>query len=209
MGKSNTVLDVAEEESFTFDILTEGAKPWVDLANIYEPLADDQVILTFDYATTAPVAGGQLLYKTPGLMTDVKENFDDLAATYAEEGEPVYAKAYVNVSKGMKTLGFGSATDHGIRWYISATATASDVSNVLARNFRFITKDQMKAEGGKPLNGLEGDVNGDGEVTVADATFILNLMADEDNNPAGDVNGDGSVTVADYTYVLNIMADEE
>ena len=209
VGKSNTVLDVAEDESFTFDILTEGAKPWVDLANIYEPLADDQVVLTFDYAASAPVAGGQLLYKTPGLMTDVKENFDELAATYEAEGEPVYAKAYVNVSKGMKQLDFGTATDHGIRWYISATATAEDEINVFARNFRFITKAQMKAEGGKLLNGLEGDVNGDGEVTVADATFILNLMADEDNDPVGDVNGDGYVTVADYTFVLNIMADEQ
>ena len=57
--------------------------------------------------------------------------------------------------------------------------------------------------------GLKGDVNGDGEVTVADATFILNVMADEGDDPRADVNDDGEITVADYTYVLNIMADEE
>ena len=56
--------------------------------------------------------------------------------------------------------------------------------------------------------GIVGDVNGDGIVTVADATYILNCMADETYNASADVNKDGSVTVADYTYVLNIMADQ-
>ena len=55
---------------------------------------------------------------------------------------------------------------------------------------------------------LTGDANGDGEVDVADATFILNVMADEADDLRADVNGDGYVDVADYTYVLNIMADE-
>ena len=55
---------------------------------------------------------------------------------------------------------------------------------------------------------LTGDANEDGEVDVADATFILNVMADEADEPKADVNGDGEVDVADYTYVLNLMADE-
>ena len=58
-------------------------------------------------------------------------------------------------------------------------------------------------------NALPGDVNGDGEVDVADYTYILNLMSDEAYETKGDVNGDGEVDVADATYVLNIMADQE
>ena len=57
-----------------------------------------------------------------------------------------------------------------------------------------------------------GDVNGDGSVTVADYTFVLNCMADEstvDEYPTADVNGDGLITVADATFILNIMADQE
>ncbi|MBR6129872.1 MAG: dockerin type I repeat-containing protein [Bacteroidaceae bacterium] len=57
--------------------------------------------------------------------------------------------------------------------------------------------------------GTPGDANGDGAVDVADATYILNLMADDSYSISGDVNKDGEVDVADYTYVLNLMADQE
>ena len=57
--------------------------------------------------------------------------------------------------------------------------------------------------------GTPGDANGDGAVDVADATYILNLMADESYSVSGDVNKDGEVDVADYTYVLTLMADQE
>ena len=57
---------------------------------------------------------------------------------------------------------------------------------------------------------VTGDVNDDGDVDVADYTFILNCMADEaeaSEYPGADVNGDGYIDVADATFVLNIMAD--
>ena len=64
-----------------------------------------------------------------------------------------------------------------------------------------------------PGNGIgdfvEGDANGDGDVDIADYTYILNLMADEAYDAKADVNQDGEVDVADATYVLNIMADQE
>ena len=64
-----------------------------------------------------------------------------------------------------------------------------------------------------PGNGIgdsvPGDANGDGDVDVADYTYILNLMADEAYDAKADVNHDGEVDVADATYVLNIMADME
>ena len=34
-------------------------------------------------------------------------------------------------------------------------------------------------------------------------------MADDSYSISGDVNKDGEVDVADYTYVLNLMADQE
>ena len=207
-GKNHVTWE--ETESFTYDLITEGTKPWVELKNIYEALEEDKLIIAFDYASVEAVSGGQVLYTTPGLRTDVKENLSELAATYNPgDAEPVWATAYINVSKGVKQLSLGTGTDHGIRWYISNDATDETVLELAVRKFRFITKEQMKAEGGKPLNGLEGDTNNDGEVDVADATFILNVMADESDDPAADANGDGSVDVADYTYVLNIMADAE
>ncbi|MBO4550739.1 MAG: dockerin type I repeat-containing protein, partial [Bacteroidaceae bacterium] len=60
----------------------------------------------------------------------------------------------------------------------------------------------------RPETGTQGDVNGDGDVDVADYTYILNLMADEAFDAKADVNGDGEVDVADATFILNIMADQ-
>jgi hypothetical protein len=53
-----------------------------------------------------------------------------------------------------------------------------------------------------------GDVNCDGDITVADAVTVLNAMAGEEVPGNADVNGDGEVTVADFVKVLNIMAGE-
>lgn len=57
-----------------------------------------------------------------------------------------------------------------------------------------------------------GDVNGDGEVTIADANMIVNYYLG--NNPEGfvieaaDVNGDGEVTIADANAIANIYLGE-
>ena len=59
---------------------------------------------------------------------------------------------------------------------------------------------------------VEGDANGDGEVDIADYTYILNVMADDgeaSEYPEVDVNGDNEIDIADATYVLNLMADAD
>ena len=53
---------------------------------------------------------------------------------------------------------------------------------------------------------LVGDVNADGEVTIADFVAVLNAMAGSEVPGDADVNGDGEVTIADGVAVLNIMA---
>lgn len=57
-------------------------------------------------------------------------------------------------------------------------------------------------------NGIRGDVNGDGRVTVADAVavmdYYLHWTAASDSDADYDVNGDGRVTVADAVETMNI-----
>lgn len=62
---------------------------------------------------------------------------------------------------------------------------------------------------------IEGDVNGDGVVDVADIASIISRMAgstedegpqDDDTPDPADVNGDGVVDVADIASVISIMA---
>ena len=186
---------------FGFNIVTAGAKPYLSLHNLYEPLEADEVILAFEYTAKQDIESGLFMYETPQLMTDVRDEIPTLPAV--EE----WTKVYYNVSAGVKELQFGSAVDHGIRWYINYNLKADDEALVLgARNFRIITKAQMKAEGGKALNGEDGDLNGDEKVDIADAVTVLNIMASGEYNPAADVNGDEKVDIADFVTILNIMA---
>ena len=62
--------------------------------------------------------------------------------------------------------------------------------------------------GATPPQGIKGDVNGDGDVTIADGVAVLNAMAGETVPDNPDVNGDGDVTIADFVAVLNIMAQQ-
>lgn len=55
-------------------------------------------------------------------------------------------------------------------------------------------------------NIMEGDVNGDGAVNVADISSIISVMAGEFLSENADVNGDGEVDVADISSVISIMA---
>ena len=54
----------------------------------------------------------------------------------------------------------------------------------------------------------KGDLNGDGDVTIADAVAVLNAMAGGTVPGNADVNGDNDVTIADFVAVLNIMAGQ-
>ena len=57
------------------------------------------------------------------------------------------------------------------------------------------------------VGGLQGDLNGDGKVDIADAVTVLNAMAQEDVDlNAFDVNHDGKVDIADFVSILNLMA---
>ena len=53
---------------------------------------------------------------------------------------------------------------------------------------------------------IQGDVNGDGTVDVADISAIISVMAGTAEFAAADVNEDGSVDVADISNVITIMA---
>ncbi len=58
-------------------------------------------------------------------------------------------------------------------------------------------------------NGLRGDVNGDGEVNVADINTLIDIIlggrVDEDTRIRADVNGDGEVNIADVNAVIDII----
>jgi len=60
-----------------------------------------------------------------------------------------------------------------------------------------------------PLSTLTGDVNGDGEVTMADINTILSVIYDNTTDQEvvqrSDINGDGEVTIADIIYEIDLI----
>ncbi len=55
-------------------------------------------------------------------------------------------------------------------------------------------------------NGVEpGDVNGDGEINIADINALIDIILSGDNQPTADVNRDNEINIADINAVIDII----
>ena len=52
---------------------------------------------------------------------------------------------------------------------------------------------------------LTGDVNGDGEVNIADINALVDMILIGSTQPVGDVNGDGEINIADVNALIDII----
>ena len=52
---------------------------------------------------------------------------------------------------------------------------------------------------------VPGDVNGDGEVNIADINAVIDIILNGSKNPSGDVNGDGETNIADINSLIDII----
>ena len=55
------------------------------------------------------------------------------------------------------------------------------------------------------ISGLKGDVNGDGEVNIADINAAIDMILIGDQSSNGDVNEDGEVNIADINAIIDII----
>ena len=128
----------------------------------------------------------------------------------------IYETNYVPMENGKiylevkQTINVGETTISSLAFdWAGNLYVASGGTETLSR-YAIPTSNKVVVTPGNAIGlAVQGDVNGDGKVTVADYTYVLNMMADETYAPNADVNSDGEVTVADATMVLNIMADQE
>ena len=101
----------------------------------------------------------------------------------------------------------GLAFDYANNMYVASSGTKT-----LSRYVIPFPKDDIPAittPGNGIVLGVQGDVNNDGKVDVADAQFVLINVADGGTNLNCDVNGDGKVDVADVQTILIIVADQQ
>ena len=189
-GDKGTNIDFGRD-GFELDITTTGKNPSLELTGLYEALQKGKAILTFEYTADQDVNGGYFYYETPNLLTDIKTELP--ALTTAAD----WTTVSVDLSEGVKEYGFGSATDHTLYWIISPEASKEVSLHLAVRNFRIVAEEA-----------IEGDLNGDDKVDIADAVAVLEVMARDGNDPEADLNGDGKVDIADFVAVLEIMAKQ-
>ena len=154
------------------------------------PVNENIYLASMDvFNTSTSVARFSLEYSLDGGQTWIK------AMTPA-------SNATVEVAKGTTAtcywaLNLNSRQSAQFRIYQSATKDKT----VYIDNFTL-----YYTEGMAPI---EGDVNGDGEVNIADVNLVLSLIlsgsTDDPKLAAADVNGDGEVNIADVNRIIDII----
>lgn len=99
---------------------------------------------------------------------------------------------------GAEHLFFDSAVFQNAMLYVPEGSIEAYKSAFVWENFQNI------------LNIILGDVDGDGEVTIADANSVIDIVIMGGNSahtrtPAADVNSDGEVSIADVNAIIEII----
>ena len=116
-------------------------------------------------------------------------------------------EAYVTEAGGWKSTKFYGVETAGassIYCGVSSWSNSEDTANFLPK-VTFICK-----KSGEEPEPLIGDVDGSGEVTIADVTALIDiLLGTGEASAAADCNGDNSVTIADVTALIDYLLNGE
>jgi len=140
--------------------------------------------------------------------------------TTGTSGISFYAATYYKDDAGVLQVDY--STDAGTTWNTlgSVTLTTTWTQYAFGVNVEGRVRFRLVQTAGARLNvddiavyarstTLVGDVNNDGEVTIADVNAIIDIIlggdADDATRVRADVNGDGEVTIADVNAVIDII----
>lgn len=144
-----------------------------------------------------------------------------------------------NTSSSVAKYSLEYSTDGGTTWIKALTPSGATTADVAAKTSgtcywslnlnnhqgaqfqlrQVATKDKTtyvdnftlyyNGEEGGPITDLPGDVNGDGEVNVADINAVIDIIqggrADADTMRRADVNDDGEINIADVNAIIAII----
>ena len=122
-----------------------------------------------------------------------EKNGDVKVKTVTADGDGTLTSDIVTKSVRLSDCQPVVTTDGLVKWY----ATNGSEVSIYAINPYDLT--------------LVGDVNGDGTVSILDATAIQKYLAgsvqlDDSRKAVGDVNGDGTISVTDATLIQKYIA---
>jgi hypothetical protein len=89
-----------------------------------------------------------------------------------------------------------------VYYYITYNAVTAGEHYSLKIPGMELVYDCMPPDGPQPLR---GDVNGDGEVGIADVNAVIDLVLSGGYLPAADVNADSEVGIADVNAVIDLI----
>ena len=151
---------------------------------------------------------------------------DDLAGDLIGAGNETlsvsnsYAAGKFNNSQATSAFGdeFGTSTQNLLYFGVQNQAEICDIANkwqgwhedgTIGNGWPLL---QWQVERGDYAAlcgfGIEGDINGDGDVNIADAQKILIYIANNISDKAADLNHDGAINIADAQKVLIIIANK-
>lgn len=99
--------------------------------------------------------------------------------------------------------------------YINKFANPYDMDDEYAMTweenvlYEFYIQGRLKEEGDGPTPGISGDVDGDGQVGIADVTALIDyILGSSDSSfivANADVDGDGQIGIADVTAIIDTL----
>ena len=138
---------------------------------------------------------------------------NDGNTTYDED---ISIKLYKR-TQGTSGTSVQSATQHIILAPHSSTTLTFHLDNVIdgwkyfAKAYYYSAGEQINLANISthtivfPTGGIKGDVNGDGEVSIADVNAVISIILKGEHNMKADVNGDGEITIADVNAVIELI----
>ncbi|MGB2697571.1 MAG: SBBP repeat-containing protein [Candidatus Zixiibacteriota bacterium] len=147
-------------------------------------------------AEAIAVDGNGNAYVT-GWSEDVNFNADDCATVkYDPEGNQEWVARY-NGSGNYQDAGLAIAVDDSNNVYVTGEAAGTTSA------YDYVTIKYVQIEG------TRGDANGDDEITISDAVFLINYLFKNGSAPdpiqAGDANNDDDITIVDVVYLVNYL----
>ena len=147
--KTKGNMDFTEESPFVYHLTANGNRPNIGLNKVtYEPLTEDETIVTFEYTANTKVESSSLYFANPSVVTTKYITFGDL------EPATEWTRVYIDIADGIQEWGWGSSTTDWFRWELSKAGTFEmDV-----RNIQIITRAKMEEQGGQTINAINSIV---------------------------------------------------
>ena len=140
-------------------------------------------------------------------LTSRKDNSHTVASRQLSDGairiyvSSVNAKEFSGNSGAIMTLSLTASSGFSGQAIIKLKNTIC----AEAIGTRHVLNDEMCIVNPSDNPSVKGDVNGDGEVNIADINAVIDIILSSSSNSAGDVNWDGEINIADINAIIAII----